>query len=118
MKSTIRVEFDFTNGQPYLQAKVDTQSDDLRDKALQNFIERVSISDQTIFAFFENVERDGLSTVNIIASNNAPEWAVNQRVDNMKSWSRQFFQESEMEPFEAFFDALSKKASLKTINKK
>ncbi len=111
------MEFDFAQGQPFLQARVDHNSDDLRDKALQNFIERLSISDQTIYATYVDTS-DGLNTVNIICSPNPPEWAVNQRVDNMKSWAKQFFQESEMKPFEAFFDALGKKASLKTINKR
>lgn len=118
MKSSIRIEFDFEKKEPVLQIKLDKSSDDLRDQMLSAFVEQINYSDKTIYGYYVP-ENDGanLHYYNITISENPPEFAVNQRVDHMRSWAQQFFQETEMDMFSAFFNALSVKASLKTINR-
>lgn len=120
MKSTLRIEFDFTRNEPFLQISIDRSSDDLRDQMLKAFAEKINFSDHTIFGFYDTQfdEKEGKSLYNIAISDTPPEWAINQRIDHMRSWCKQFFKESEKESFNAFFDTLSAKASLLMSNPK
>lgn len=72
MKSTLRIEFDYDNNEPFIEIKSDNSSDDMRDKMLRYFLQSCQQSTELKLLYTKNGnlhEGDHVNTVRIFPSN-------------------------------------------------
>lgn len=113
MKSTIRVKHDFSRNEEYLQLRLDglnEEDPDLKDEHLAHFVQTANGS--LMYITYED-GGNGLPQIRVLTPYRTPEELMQFIIGNFETFARQYFQETELTPVDAFFSALKVKVMLK-----